>query len=77
MLDKDEFWKYLISNDKLDILIKWAHVSCSKINVEPDKTDRLTTFLSSWDITQNMIDSIPTSKCSLATKECLLDLLSR
>lgn len=77
MLEKVEFWRYLISNDKLEILIKWVQISCSDTKAEPEKHDRLTTFLSSWNITQDMIDYIPTSNCTVGTKECLLDYLSR
>lgn len=75
MLVKDECWTFLLTNDRLEILIKWIYLSCSE-NSESGKPDRLSTFLSLWNVTQEMIDYIPKSKCSRATKEGLLDYLS-
>ena len=75
MLLKDECWDFLLSNERLEIILKWIHISCSE-NCGSTMSDRLISFLSSWDVTQEMIDYIPLSKCSPAMKEALLDFLS-
>lgn len=77
MLIKDECWKFLLSNNRLEILIKWICVATQDSNQFHGKIDRLVTFLSSWNVTQEMIDFIPQSECSPVTENCLLDCLSK
>ncbi|XP_052128728.1 spatacsin [Frankliniella occidentalis] len=75
MLNKADCWTYLLCRNQTDVLIKWIHAACSE-HLESQQ-DRLTTFLSSWSLSQDMIDEIQNCACSVSTQEILLDYLSK
>ncbi|KAK3917365.1 Spatacsin [Frankliniella fusca] len=76
MLDKENCWSYLLCSNQVGKLIKWIDAACSEYT-GLKQLDRLSTFLSSWNLTQSMIDEIQKCGCSIRTQETVLDYLSK
>ena len=90
MIEPETAWKFLLYNNREDLLIAWINIYYNKFQ-STDDINHLTQNISTicnmpseiqrlftvWDITQRMIDTINDVNCMTKTKEILLDHLSR